>query len=70
MMLSKSYLQQKDEVTQLELIHTMNRIDKEQTRCAFIVTLEDNLYIPYRLRHIVKFSKEGADEKLKNLACE
>ena len=64
-MLSKAYLQQKD---QLELLYTMNRIEKEFTKCAFIVTLEDNLFIPYKLRHIMKFSKEGADIKLKELA--
>lgn len=69
-MLSKAYLQQKDDVTRLELIHTMNRIDQEFRKCAFIVTLEDNLFIPYKLRHIVKFSKENADVKLKELACE
>ena len=67
-MLSKAYLQQKDETTQLELLYTMNRIEKEFTKCAFIVTLEDNLFIPYKLRHIMKFSKEGADIKLKELA--
>ena len=65
-MLSKAYLQQKD---QLELLYTMNRIENEFTKCAFIVTLEDNLFIPYKLRHIMKFSKEGADIKLKELAC-
>ena len=68
-MLSKAYLQQKDETTQLELMYTMNRIQREFTKCAFIVTLEDNLFIPYKLRHIMKFTKEGADIKLKDLAC-
>ena len=70
MMLSKAYLQQKDEIIQLELAYIMNRIEKELTKCAFIVTLEDNLFIPYKLRHITKFSKEGADSKLRELACE
>ena len=70
MMLSKAYLQQKDEIIQLELAYIMNRIEKELTKCAFIVTLEDNLFIPYKLRHITKFSKEGADNKLRELACE
>ena len=69
-MLSKAYLEQKDEIVQLELIYTMNRIEKELTKCAFIVTLQDKLFIPYKLRHIMKFSNEGADEKLKELACE
>ena len=69
-MLSKAYLEQKDEIVQLELIHTMNRIEKEFTKCAFIVTLQDDLFIPYKLRHIMRFSKEGADVKLKELACE
>ena len=68
-MLSKAYLQQKDETTQLELMYTMNRIQREFTKCAFIVTLEDNLFIPYKLRHIMKFTKEKADIKLKDLAC-
>ena len=69
-MLSKAYLQQKDEINQLELMHTMNRIEKDFTKCAFIVTLEDNLFIPYKLRHIMKFPKENADVQLKELACE
>ena len=69
-MLSKAYLQQKDETTQLELMYTMHRIEKEFTKCAFIVTLEDNLFISYKLRHIMKFPKESADIQLKKLACE
>ena len=68
-MLSKAYLQQKDETTRLELMYTMNRIQREFTKCAFIVTLEDNLFIPYKLRHITKFPREGAEIKLKELAC-
>ena len=69
LMLSKAYLQQKDEITRLELLHTINRIREELTKCAVIVTLEDNLHIPYKLRHIMKFSKENADIKLRELAC-
>ena len=69
MLLSKAYLQQRDEIARLELIYTMNRIQKELTKCAFIIPLEDNLYIPYNLRHITKFSKESASIKLKELAC-
>ena len=69
-MLSKAYLQQKDETTQLELIHTMHRIEEECTKCAIIITLEDNLHIPYKLQHIMKFHKEGADIKLRELASE
>ena len=69
LMLSKSYLQQKDEVTQLELMYTLNRIAEEFTKCTFIVILDDNLHIPYKLRHIIKFKKEGADAKLRELAC-
>ena len=69
-MLSKAYLQQKDEITQLELIHTMHRIEEECTKCAVIITLEDNLHIPYKLQHIMKFHKEGADIKLRELASE
>ena len=65
-----AYLQQKDEINQLELLYTMNRIEKEFTKCAFIVALEDNLFIPYKLRHIMKFPKENADIQLKELACE
>ena len=68
-MLSKAYLQQKDETTQLELMYTMHRIEREFTKCAFIATLEDNLFIPYKLRHIMKFPKESAEIKLKELAC-
>ena len=68
-MLSKAYLQQKDEITQLELMYTMNRIQREFTKCAFIVTLKDNLFIPYKLRHITKFPREGVEIKLKELAC-
>ena len=68
-MLSKAYLQQKDETTRLELMYTMNRIQREFTKCAFIVTLEDNLFIPYKLQHIAKFPREGAEIKLKELAC-
>ena len=68
-MLSKAYLQQKDEITQLELIYAMNRIEKELTKCAFIVILEDNLSIPYKLRHITKFPKKSAKTKLRELAC-
>ena len=70
LMLSKAYLQQKDEITRLELIHTINRIREQFTKCAIIVTLEKNLHIPYKLRHILKFSKENADIKLRELACE
>ena len=68
-MLSKAYLQQKDEIIRLELAYSMNRIEKELTKCAFIVTLEDNLFIPYKLRHITKFPKESANDKLRELAC-
>ena len=68
-MLSKAYLQQKDEITHLELIYTMNRIEKELTRCAFIVTLEDNMFIPYKLQYITRFPKEGAEIKLREVAC-
>ena len=50
-------------------MYTMNRIQREFTKCAFIVTLEDNLFIPYKLRYITKFSREGAEIKLKELAC-
>ena len=67
-MLSKAYLQQKDETTRLELMYTMSRIQREFTKCAFIVTLEDNLFIPYKLRYITKFPREGAEIKLKELA--
>ena len=67
-MLSKAYLQQKDETTRLELMYTMSRIQREFTKCAFIVTLEDNLFIPYKLQHITKFPREGAEIKLKELA--
>ena len=69
-MLSKAYLLQKDEITQLELIHTINRIGEEFTKCAIIVTLANNFCIPYKLRHIIKIPKEGADIKLRELACE
>ena len=69
-MLSKAYLQQKDEITQLELIHTMHRIEEECTKCAIIIILEDNLHIPYKLQHIMKIYGEGADIKLRDLACE
>jgi len=68
-MLSKVYLQQKDEITRLELIYTMNRIEKELTKCAFIVTLENNLSIPYKLQHITKFPKKSVEVKLRELAC-
>ena len=68
-LLSKVYLQQKDEIARLELMYTMNRIRKEFTKCAFVIPLEDNLFIPYNLRHITKFPKEGASIKLKELAC-
>ena len=68
-LLSKVSLQQKDEITRLELVYTMNRIQKELTKCAFIIPLEDNLFIPYNLRHITKFPKEGATIKLRELAC-
>ena len=67
-LLSKAYLQQKSEIARLELMYTMNRIKKEFTKCAFIIPLEDNLFIPYKLRHIIKLSKEGASIKLKELA--
>ena len=69
-MLSKAYLQQKDEINQLELMYTMNRIQREFTKCAFIVTLADNLFIPYKLQHIIKLPKKNADVQLKELACE
>ena len=59
-MLSKAYLQQKDEITQLELIHTMHRIEEECTKCAIIITLEDNLHIPYKLQHIMKYQVKRA----------
>ena len=68
-LLSKAYLQQKDEITRLELMYTMSRIEREFTKCAFIVPLEDALYIPYKLQHIIKFPKENASTKLKELAC-
>ena len=68
-LLSKAYLQQKDEIIRLELMYTMNRIEREFTKCAFIIPLEDNLFIPYKLKHITKFPKEGASRKLKELAC-
>lgn len=68
-MLSKTYLQQKDDVIQLELAYTMNRIEKELTKCAFIVTLEDNLFVPYKLRHITVFPEKDANAKLRKLAC-
>ena len=68
LMLSKAYLHQKDEITRLELMYTLNRIGEDFTKCAFIVTLEDNLHIPYKLRHIIKFNKRGADVKLRELA--
>ena len=70
LMLSKAYVQQKkDEIIQLELKHTIKRIREECTKCAFIVTLENNIHIPYKLRHVTKFNKEGADMKLRELAC-
>ena len=68
-LLSKAYLQQKDEIIRLELMYTMNRIEREFTKCAFIIPLEDNLFIPYKLKHITKFPKEDASRKLKELAC-
>ena len=69
-MLSKAYLQQKDEIARLELIHTMHRIEEECTKCAIIVILDDNVLIPYKLQHIMKMHNEGADKKLKEMACE
>ena len=48
----------------------MHKIEEEYTKCAVIVILEDNSRIPYKLRHIMKFHKEGADVKLRELACE
>ena len=69
-LLSKAYLQQKDdEIARLELMYTMSRIEKEFTKCAFIIPLEDKMFIPYKLQHITKFPKEGASIKLKELAC-
>ena len=68
-LLSKAYLLQKSEIARLELTYAINRTKKEFTKCAFIIPLENNLFFPYKLRHIIKIPKENASIKLKELAC-
>ncbi|XP_065910614.1 fibroblast growth factor receptor-like isoform X2 [Dysidea avara] len=68
LLLTKAYLCHKDEVSQLELIYAMNRLEREFTKCVFIVALEDKLHIPYKLRHITSFSKKRAESNLRELA--
>jgi len=69
LLLTKAYLCHKDEVSHLELTYAMNRLEREFTKCVFIVALEDKLYIPYKLRHITNFSRDHAESNLRKLAC-
>jgi len=70
LLLTQAYLYHKNDISQLELIYAMNRLEREFTKCVFIVLLEDKLHIPYKLRHITRFSARCAEKNLQRLACE